>query len=110
MRLPRGESAVVDLRKITDYLLSPNHPLGRHKARVFARALGLKAVDASHLAAALAEAARVRDAVFDTSDGYGERFHIDFPITFQGRQANLRSAWLVPPGSSAPILLTAYVL
>jgi hypothetical protein len=35
--LPNGEQAVVDLRKIKDYLLSPTHPEGRAKARFFIR-------------------------------------------------------------------------
>ncbi|TVQ42895.1 MAG: hypothetical protein EA370_00040 [Wenzhouxiangella sp.] len=37
--LPNPEQAVVDERKIRDYLLSPVHAVGRHKAQFF-RALG----------------------------------------------------------------------
>jgi len=36
MRLPGGDAAVVDLRKLTEYCLNPDHPRGKHKARVFA--------------------------------------------------------------------------
>jgi len=82
LRLPRGEQAVVDLRKVTDYLLSPSHPTGRHKARVFAGALGLTAMSAGHLAAALLQAAAEQDAVLDRADHFGKRFHIDFVMTF----------------------------
>jgi hypothetical protein len=41
MRLPRPERAVVDIAKIRDYYLNPKHPRGRHKAKVFASALGI---------------------------------------------------------------------
>src|ERR1700736_2597608 len=34
-RLPHSDKAVLDIRKTEDYCLSPSHPRGRHKARVF---------------------------------------------------------------------------
>jgi hypothetical protein len=45
MKLPYAESAIVDVRKLRDYCLSAAHPRGKHKARVFASALGLTAED-----------------------------------------------------------------
>jgi hypothetical protein len=47
--LPRGEDAVLDIRKIEDYCLSPLHPRGRHKARVFRAALDRQRGDAAWL-------------------------------------------------------------
>ena len=41
MRLPGGDAAIVDLDKLTGYCLNPDHPRGKHKARVFAATLGL---------------------------------------------------------------------
>jgi len=43
MKLPEAERAVVDIAKLRDYCLSPFHPLGRHKARIFAGLLRLDA-------------------------------------------------------------------
>ena len=48
-RLPNSDRAIVDLRKIEDYCLSPVHPRGRHKARVFREALNLDRSDARWL-------------------------------------------------------------
>jgi hypothetical protein len=42
-RLPRSDEAILDIRKIEDYCLSPSHPRGRHKARVFREPLTLSA-------------------------------------------------------------------
>ena len=39
MKLPNAARAIVDEAKVRDYLLSPEHPVGRFKARVF-RAAG----------------------------------------------------------------------
>jgi hypothetical protein len=36
-RLPNGDLAVVDDRKITDYLLASDHPAGQAKAALFRR-------------------------------------------------------------------------
>jgi hypothetical protein len=52
MKLPNGELAVVDIRKLQDYRLSPTHRDGRHKARGFAAA-GIRQSDAEELRTAL---------------------------------------------------------
>jgi hypothetical protein len=36
LKLPRADRVDIDERKVRDYLLSKNHPVGRFKARVFA--------------------------------------------------------------------------
>ena len=44
--LPNGHKAVVEIAKLTDYCLNPQHEDGKHKARAFASALGLGREDA----------------------------------------------------------------
>lgn len=50
MKLPHADRAVVDVVKLRDYSLSAKHEEGKHKARVFADALGLKSDDADLVA------------------------------------------------------------
>jgi hypothetical protein len=38
MKLPGADVAIVDVEKLTGYCLNPEHPRGKHKARVFADA------------------------------------------------------------------------
>lgn len=38
MKLPNGDRAVISMGKLRGYCLNPEHPSGRHKARVFASA------------------------------------------------------------------------
>lgn len=52
MLLPKADEAVIDPAKIRDYLLSPEHPVGRFKARFFA-ALGFRRDRWEELASAL---------------------------------------------------------
>ena len=57
-RLPSGDHAILDIRKIEDHCLNPSHPSGRHKARVFRESLGPQRSDASWLRGELLNAAR----------------------------------------------------
>lgn len=77
MRLPGGDSAVVDQQKLTAYCLNPEHPRGKHKARVFAR-LGFTAERADDLRAALLAAAATADAQPAASDQFGDRYVVEF--------------------------------
>jgi hypothetical protein len=43
---PDAERAVLDISKLRDYSLNPEHKEGKHKVRVFAAALGLGIEDA----------------------------------------------------------------
>ena len=72
MKVPRGEDAIVDPEKLRGYCLNPEHPRGKHKARVFA-ALGFTAENADDLRAALLIAAASGDAQPAASDQFGDR-------------------------------------
>lgn len=93
--LPHAERAVVDERKLRDYCLSPDHPRGKHKARVFAAALGLTANDAEELRQALLSAALTGEAVATDVDEYGQRYLLDFEMITEAGRATVRSGWIV---------------
>lgn len=57
MKIPNGDKAVVDVRKLKDYCLNPSHEIGKHKARVFKGALDLTIDDCEFLRSRLLEAA-----------------------------------------------------
>lgn len=109
-KLPNPQSAVVDVRKIRDYCLSPHHPRGRHKARVFASTLGLIAEDAGRLRDALLSAALSEEAIPTESDQYGERYVLDFEMRTDTGTATVRSGWIVRRGEGFPRLTRCWVL
>jgi hypothetical protein len=88
MTLPGAERAVVDVKKLRDYCLSPAHPRGRHKARVFASALRLFRDDAEWLKAKLLNAAMGGDATEAEQDEYGYRYVLDFDCERNGTCAS----------------------
>jgi hypothetical protein len=108
-RLPRCDEAILDIRKIEDYCLSPSHPRGRHKARVFRDALGLQRDDAAWLRDALLEAARLGDAFQLAADAWGIHWQLDATIRRQGKSAVVRTIWIVRAGESVPRLVTCWV-
>jgi hypothetical protein len=110
MKLPSPETAVVDIVKLRDYCLNGHHPRGRHKARVFAASLELSVADAEKLRRALLDAARNGEASESTIDSYGTRYNLDFLFSHAGRQATIRSAWIVRRGESFARLTSCYVL
>ena len=110
MKLPGGDNAVVDIAKLRNYCLDPQHPRGRHKARVFAATLGLAQTDAEFLREALLRAAREADALVGESDEYGDRFTVDLDLNRGNRRAVVRSAWIVLRDETAPRLTSCFVL
>jgi hypothetical protein len=90
--------------------LNPEHPRGRHKARVFAAALGLTGAHADELRAALLQAARSEDATASDQDEYGQRYVLDFTMNGPGGCGRVRSSWIVRTGEDFPRLTSCYVL
>lgn len=110
MLLPNGKRAVVDIRKLRDYCLNPDHPRGTGKARVFAAALGITSPDAEELKKALIQAARLGEAKPGEADMYGQRYTVDFDMETGKGKAIVRSGWIVLHNESVPRLTTCYVL
>jgi hypothetical protein len=110
MKLPNGDRAVVELAKLSHYCLNEQHLRGRHKARVFASALGITTEDAEVLRQRLLDAATEEDADLGEQDDYGQRYVLDFLMTGPKGSAKVRSVWIVLVNQDVPRLLTCYVL
>ncbi|MGI8493942.1 MAG: DUF6883 domain-containing protein [Pyrinomonadaceae bacterium] len=111
MRLPNGENAIVDIRKLTQYCLHVDNPRGSHKARVFAGTLGITIEAAAELREKLLEiASTTDDAVSGETDVYGQRYTVDFQLTTTVGTAPVRSGWITLRDENIPRLTTCYVL
>jgi hypothetical protein len=109
MKLPNGERAIVDIGKLRAYCLNPQHPRGRHKARVFA-SVGIRETDAEELRTALLDAAVSGEAVPGAPNPYGQRYAVDFALLRHGRTVSVRSTWIVRERENLPRLTSCYVL
>ena len=109
MKLPNPELAVIDLKKLSDYCLNPEHPDGQHKARVFKAALGISLENVEELRLALLEAIGVNEAVIDKSNQYGQKYVIDFTMARAKQQAAIHSVWIVKYTKDFARLVTCYI-
>jgi hypothetical protein len=108
MKMPGGDAAIVDARKLTGYCLNPDHPRGKHKARVFAT-LGFTAENTDELRAALLKAAAGNDAQAALSDQFGDRYVLEFEIEGRLGKGTVRSTWIVRRGERVPRLTSCFV-
>ena len=93
MKLPHADRVRIDERKVRDYLLSPSHPVGRFKARVFA-ALGFGEGTAALFIAELrriavgGEVAEVEDTAF------GRKYTVHGDLTGPAGSAKVLTVWI----------------
>lgn len=102
-RLPAAPHAVVDPEKLRDYVLSPDHAHGRHKARVFLSALGIDQDNWEYLREQIitgvvdAEVSEVR------AGRYGLRYSV--PILIEGLNGETHeviTGWIVEQEGAPP--------
>ncbi len=110
MKLPKGDQAIVDIAKLRDYCLNPTHVEGKFKARVFLSMLGIGVAESGLLRQWLIEAAASAEVAVGRADEYGQRYVIDFDMTYKTRSGKIRSAWMIRSGEDIPRLVTCYVL
>jgi hypothetical protein len=109
MKLPNAESAIVDRDKLAESCLNPDHPRGRHKARVFRSALGIGRNDVEWLRERILEAIATAEARPGKSDVFGQRYVVEFPIEGLSGPETIRSIWIVLSGEDALRLVTCFV-
>lgn len=110
MKIPNAKNAFVEVSKLRDYCLNPSHEVGKHKARVFASALGLSRNDVLVLRDALLSAVKTNEAVAGKANKFGKRYILDFDFEHADKIARIRSVWIVDAGAEIPRLVTCLVL
>jgi hypothetical protein len=99
----------IDIRKIRDYCLNNHHPVGKHKARIFATILGIHKKDATLLRELIFEAMEHAELKASYSDTFGERFTADIHIQHKGNTAMVRTVWIIRKNKAVYELLTSYI-
>ena len=108
MELPYKSKAHVPLEKITDYLLSETHAVGKSKARYF-RSYGYDNRHASQLANGLLAIAQNAQMANSERSPYGTKYTLDGQLeTPKGVMILVRTIWIVEKGQDAPRFVTAY--
>ena len=105
-----ASTIVIDERKLVDYALDPDSPYGRHKARVFERALGFTKANYAALLEQIRNLAPAAEATMKEEDEFGKRFQVDITVKgANGIERMIRTGWFVPLGIDEARLSTLYV-
>jgi Domain of unknown function (DUF6883) len=108
VRLPNAHQAIMDPRKIRDYLLLPEHPVGRFKAKFF-RQLGFARDEWRDLRDHLHSLALQAEAEASERTDYGQKYIVRGTIDGRaGRKAKILTVWIILDGEDVPRFVTAY--
>ena len=92
MKLPNGNQAEISRQKLIGYCLNPNHAGGKHKAKVFASALGITVGNVEVLYELIQKAAIEGDVVQESTTEFGQQFKVDWIIP-KTPNIRLRTIW-----------------
>jgi hypothetical protein len=107
MKIPNHESAVVDRRKVVEYLLNAAHPENGGKAAFFA-SLDFTVADVEDPIFALRTLASGEVAIHSASQ-HGDKYVIDGALTSRsGKSGAIRTIWITDRDGRVPRLVTAY--
>jgi hypothetical protein len=109
-RLPEAHRAVVDPDKLRDYVLSPHHEHGRHKARVFLSALGIGQDNWEYLREQIVTGVVDADVSEVRAGRFGLRYSVPMVIEgLNGQTHEVITGWIIEQQGAPPRLTTAYV-
>jgi hypothetical protein len=109
MKLPNGKLAIIPMDKLTGYCLNPNHPSGRHKAKVFASALGITIENATDLQTLIMQAVISGEVIQQASTEFGQLYKVDWEIPGHEETITLRTLWEIPHNTLNPRLISAFI-
>ncbi len=92
MKLPNGDQAEIAMQKLLGYCLNPNHPSGKHKAKVFASALGITVDNVEILNELIQKAATEGKVIQENTTEFGRQFKVDWVIP-KTQNIKLRTIW-----------------
>jgi hypothetical protein len=108
MRLPNASKAIVERKKIVDYLLNPAHPDNGGKAQFFDK-LKFHRKEWKILAEALRTLAGETEVTQSMKSPHGQKYVIIGRIASPAGKAPLvRTIWIIDSGANAARLVTAY--
>jgi hypothetical protein len=107
VKLPNASAARVGLEKLTEYLLSETHPVGKSKADYF-KSLGFSGDRPEELLAAFLNLARSEEVKDHILTPFGTKYVIDGRIQGSRSSAVVRTVWFIERNTAPPRLVTAY--
>jgi hypothetical protein len=108
MKIPKADQAQAAPAKILNYLLSPSHPVGKHKAAFFLR-FGFNMIQWEQMANALIRHAAENEVAASKTTPFGVNYTVKGRLqTPDGRNPTICLVWFMEHAEDIPRLVTAY--
>jgi hypothetical protein len=108
MKMPNNDLSIVVDKKITDYLLSETHEVGKHKAEFFKR-FGFRLSDIETFRKSLIQHSIDREIEFVNNSDFGNKYKLKCELqTPDGRNPCIITVWIAENEEDSPKLITAY--
>jgi hypothetical protein len=105
MKIPNFENAVVPINKITKYLLSKTHSIGKNKAKFFLE-VGFNYITLENV---LMQHIQKNDIAYEIKTKYGVKYIVQGDIIAPNeRKYNLCTIWIIETKKRIPYFITAY--
>jgi hypothetical protein len=107
-QLPRVANAILDDRKVTQYLLNSVHPAVASKAKFF-MSFGFSPGSWAELKSAFLSHPHSNPVTNQASNAFGQKFEVSCSlVTPDGRNPCIISVWIIEPPDPDPRFITAY--
>jgi hypothetical protein len=109
MLLSNYENAVLAVEKLEEYCLNEQHPIGKHKAKLFKIMLGITHKESEWLSIEIKQKLLTCDAVLLETDEFGIRYRVDMEIVNDNKRAIIRTGWIILWNEDFPRFTTCYI-
>jgi hypothetical protein len=100
----------INARKLTDYALNLDNPIGADKALMFQQHLGYTKENYETLLQQIYEQALNVEAIPTQADVHGQRYRVDLEIIgVENQREIVRTGWIVEPTADFARLVTLFV-
>lgn len=100
----------IDPRKLTEYALNPDNPVGKDKAIVFQSRLGFTKDNYNSLLEQISNQALDIEVTLGHNNEHGQRYTVDILVVgIEAQEETVRTGWIVQIGSDVARLVTLYV-
>ncbi len=110
MKLPYRQNVTIPTEKLTEYLLSETHAVGKFKAKFF-KSIGFDMTNAYALSKAIITIAKSEEVKEIISTPHGKKYIIDGQLLgLTGKMVRIRTVWIIEAEQMQSSFVTTYPL
>jgi len=110
MTLINKENAIIEVDKFLLYCLNEEHPVGKHKARLFKTILNISSENYQILINEIKKQILIQPAYLSKEISFGNLYFVDFEMKNLSKIATVRTTWIVRNEENFPRLTSCYII